>query len=157
MRSNPYPVPPSRLWSTVMAGTYAALALAGALVLVLIPLIPQPVEGVIVLALWGGLTAPASLACLYGVVRVRYRWEWIASWIVVMGTSIYLVVTTITTVAAGIGTLLVSLPTLLVFLALIGMILGRAVHLSLIDMQVRRRVLAHQAVTGEIPKVPVDE
>lgn len=155
MRSNPYPVPPSRIWSTVMAGTYAALALAGALVLVLIPLVPQPVEGVVVLALWGGLTAPASLACLWGVVRVRYRWEWMGAWGIVMGTSIYLVVTVMGTIGAG--TLLTSLPTLLIFLALIGMILARAVQLSLIDYQARKRVLAERAVTGEIPEVPVNE
>lgn len=140
-----------------MVATYAALALAGGIVLFVLATSAQPVEGLLVLGLWGGLTFPSALACVWGVVRNRYRWEWIGAWGIVMGTSVYLVVTTMGTIAAGPAVLLTSMPTLLVFLYAVGRTLGRAIQLSLIDMQARRQVLIVQAITGEIPEVPVDE
>lgn len=156
MRTTPYPQPPSRSWSVTMAGTYTALALAGAIVLYVLATSAQPAEGVLVLGLWGGLTLASSLACLYGVLRDRYRWEWLGTWGIVAGTSVYLVVTTMGTIQAGPDVLLTSLPTLLVFAYAVGRTLGRAIQLSLIDMQARRQVLA-AAITGEIPEVPSSE
>lgn len=153
MRTSPYPVPPSRAWTLVTLGTYGALAVAGGLVLVLMVAIPQTREGVLTLGLWGGITTPAAAACMYGVVRSRYRWEWIASWFLAMGTMVYLVVTFIQTMSLGAFVMVTSLPTLLIFLGLVGMILGRAIQLSLIDMRARRQVLADKTVAGEIPEV----
>lgn len=148
MRTEPYPVPPSRVWSFIMLCTYGVLGLAGALVLVLLVVLPQSPEGTVVLSLWGGLTAPASLACVYGVARSRYRFEWIGTWFLVMGTSIYLVVTAFGLV--GSPSLLQSLPSVLVLAYAVGMTLGRAVQLSLIDMQARRRVLIERAIRGGV-------
>lgn len=144
MRTDPYPVPPSRTWSLVMLLAYAAMAVAGGLVLLLLIILPQPVEGVLVLGLWGGLTFPAALACMYGVLRGRYRFEWMGTWFLVMGTSVYLVQTFLGLL--GTGALLSSLPTVLVFAYAIGLTLGRAVQLSLIDLQARKRVLIERAV-----------
>lgn len=149
MRNEPYPVPPSRIWSLVMLCTYAVLGLAGALVIVALVVIPHPIESVLVLSLWGGLTLPAAVACMYGVASARYRFEWVGTWFLVMGTSIYLVVTILGLI--GSPTLLQSMPTVLVFAYAVGMTLGRAVQLSLIDMQARRRVLLQRAVQ-EVPR-----
>lgn len=157
MRTNPYPVPPSRTWTLAALATYGALAIAGGIVLFVLATSFQPVTGVLVLGLWGGLTCPSALACFYGVARGRYRVEWIASWVLAMGMTVYLVVTIMGTIQAGAATLITSAPTLLVFVALIGKILERAIQLSLIDLQARKRVQTRQAVTGEIPEVPVDE
>lgn len=148
MRTNPYPVPPSRTWTMVLTATYATIALAGALVLILIPLVPQEVEGVVVLSLWGGLSATSGAAALYGVAarggRGRYRFEWVGAWGIVAGTSVYLVVTAIGTAATGLGPLLTAAPTMLVFAYAIGLTLTRAVQLSLVDFEARRQVLARR-------------
>lgn len=93
MRSNPYPAPPSRTWSLALLTTYAALVAAGAIVLALVLLTDQPAEGTIVLTLWGGLSAASAAAAVVGVAAARYRLEWIGTWGIVAGTSVYLVVT----------------------------------------------------------------
>ena len=154
MRTAPYPIPPSRTWTATALGTYGVLAIAGALVLYVVATSPQPIEGWIVLGLWGGTTLPGALACVYGVLRDRYRYEWMGAWGIVLGTTVYLSVTTVGVVQAGPETLLASAPTLLFFIYGLGQTLGRAIVLSLIDLSARRRV---QARTGEIPEVPVDE
>lgn len=206
MRTTPYPQPPSRTWSVTMVGTYAALALAGAIVLFVLATSAQPLEGVLVLGLWGGLSLLSSLACLYGVARDRYRWEWLGTWGIVAGTSVYVAVTVlglvglsvllllvlmlavavggltvavrsrfwllwapftaltvagigavvVTSLGDALGVFLTSLPTILVFVYAVGRTLGRAIQLSLIDMQARRQVLA-EAITGEIPEVRPSE
>ena len=61
-----------------------------------------------------------------------------------MGTSVDLVQTFLGLL--GTGALLSSLPTVLVFAYAIGLTLGRAVQLSLIDLQARKRVLIERAV-----------
>lgn len=155
MRTSPYPIPPSRTWTVTALATYSALALAGGIVLLVLVASHQPVEGVLVLGLWGGLTLPSALACVYGVARGRYRWEWMGVWGIVAGTGVYLTVTVVNTIQVGTATLLTSLPTLLVFAYAVGRTLDRAIVLSLIDLQARRRVIATR--TGEIPEVPVDE
>lgn len=155
MRSTPYPVPPSRIWTVTAIATYGALALAGAIVLAVLVTSHQPATGVLVLGVWGTLTVLSSLACVWGVARDRYRWEWMGCWGIVMGTSVYLVVTIMGTIEAGPGALLTSAPTILVFAYAVGRTLGRAIHLSLIDLDARRRVIATR--TGEIPEVRVDE
>lgn len=208
MRTNPYPVPPSLSWSSVMVASYASMIVAGGLTLVYLVLLPQPVAGALVLAIWGGLTLPAAAACLYGVVarrgQGRYRFEWIGTWFLAMGTSVYLVVTVLgqlavpsllaaapfilaggAVIAAPFALLLLlgrrrsrrgwvrvglgglggtallavaaalivglgpSAPTVLVFCYAVGLTLARAVQLSLIDLQARRRVLVERAV-GEV-------
>lgn len=204
MRTTPYPDPPSRTWAVAALATYAALALAGGIVLLVLATSPQPPEGVLVLGLWGGLSLVSSLACVWGVAQTEYRWEWFGCWGIVAGTSVYLVVTVlgivglpvllllILTLATAIGflwaaagsrhwylwigagviasaglitvisnamgdgfaVLLTSAPTLLVFLYAVGITLGRAIHLSLLDMQARRHVIATR--TGEIPEVPAN-
>lgn len=156
VRSTPYPAPPSLTWAGVMTATYGVLALAGALVLAALVLIPQAAEGLLVLGLWGVLTLVSSLACLWGVIRSRYRWEWIGSWGIVMGTSIYLVVTAMGTLSGDPVAAFASMPTLLWFVYGIGLTLGRAIQLSLIDLQARRQVLIEKAVTGEVPEVASD-
>lgn len=155
MRSHPYPVPPSRVWTIDMVATYGALALAGGLVLFVVATNDQPIHDDLVLALWGGLTTPGAAMCMWGVARNRYRWEWVGAWLLVMGTSIYLVVATMGVITAGPAVLLTSAPTLLFFVYGLGRTLGRAIVLSLIDLEARHRVVATR--TGEIPEVPVNE
>lgn len=152
MRTHPYPVPPSRTWTATMLATYGALAVAGGIVLIVLATSPQPPEGVFVLGIWGVLSLAGSLACMWGVVRNRYRWEWFGAWGIVAGNSVYLAVTILGTIQAGPAVLLTSAPTLLVFLYAVGRTLGRAIQLSLLDMHARRRV---QARTGEISEVPL--
>lgn len=138
-----------------MSGMYLALTLAGALVLGFVFLSDQSPDGVLVLGLWGGLTFPGGLACLLGVLRAHYRWEWIGSWVLAMGTTVYLA-STFAQIYGSDG-LLSSMPTLLVFASLVCAILARAIQLSLIDLQARGRVLAQRAATGEMPEVAVHE
>lgn len=208
MRSTPYPVPPSLSWTVSALATYGVLAIGGAKVLQVLLASPQPVAGGMVLGMWGGLTLPSALACLYGVARDRYRYEWMGCWGIVAGTSVYLGVTILGTLdsalalgtaaallpamvagvvvgavlfgyglarsragfrRAGVWTIVTALvlwvvlaaveglgaagPTILVFAYAIGRTLGRAIHLSLIDLAARRRVLTR---TGEIAEVPPD-
>lgn len=153
MRTHAYPDPPSLAWSTAMTAAYAALAIAGVLVLAALMLLPQPPEGTLVLGLWGGLTVVATTVCLCGVLLTRYRMEWVGCWLIVMATSIYLVVTILGTLAAGPLALFTSAPTILVFAYAILITLGRAVQLSLIDMQARKQVQIEKALTGETPGV----
>ncbi|HEX7352474.1 hypothetical protein [Brachybacterium sp.] len=155
MRTTPYPVPPSRSWTVTALLTYGALALAGGIVLYVVASSGQPIEGWVVLGIWGGLTFPSALACVWGVARDRYRWEWMGCWGIVMGTSVYLAVTAMGVLAADTETIIASAPTLLFFVYGLGRTLGRAIVLSLIDLEARRRVVATR--TGEIPEVPVDE
>lgn len=155
MRSTPYPVPPSRTWTLTALATYGALALAGAIVLYVVVTSGQPVQGSVVLGLWGGLTLPSALACMWGIARDRYRLEWMGCWGIVMGTSIYLAVTIVGLVHQGPDVVITSAPTVLFFIYGLGRTLGRAIVLSLIDMQARRVVVATR--TGEIPEVSVDD
>lgn len=111
MRSTPYPVPPSKTWTSTALATYGALAVAGGIVLLVLATSPQQAEGVLVLGLWGGLTLVSSLACVYGVARDRYRWEWMGCWGIVAGTSVYLAVTILG--AINVQALLSNLPVLL--------------------------------------------
>lgn len=157
MRETPYPVPPSIPWTAAMAVGYVLLAAAGALVLALLFVVPQGAEGIIVLGLWGGMVLPSSLSCLFGVLRARYRFEWIGAWGIVMGTSIYLVVTVMGAFGLGLMPFLMSLPTVLFFIYAVTMTLGRAIQLSIVDYRARRQVLLEKAVSGEIPEVaPID-
>lgn len=157
MRSSAYLNPPSRTWVVTMAFGYAALALAGAGVLAAIIFLPQAAEGLLVLGLWGGLVLPGGLMGLYGVLRVRYRYEWVGVWLIIMGTATYLVVTIMGTVALGWLTLFMSAPTILVFIYALLITLGRAIHLGIVDMRARRQVLIERALTGEIPEVQVND
>lgn len=115
MRTTPYPRPPSKSWSVTMLGTYGGLALAGGLVLVVLAISNQPLEGVLVLGLWGGLSLLSSIACLYGVARDRYRWEWLGAWGIVAGTSVYIAVTVLG---------LVGLPVLLLLVLMLAVTVG---------------------------------
>lgn len=153
MRNSPYPVPPSIPWAVAMAAGYAILAVAGALVLALLFIVPQGGEGILVLGLWGGTVLPSSIACLIGVLRARYRYEWIGAWGIVMGTSVYLVATFMGTIGLGLMPLLMSLPTILLFVYAVTMTLGRAIQLSIIDHRARRQVLLEKAVSGRSPGV----
>lgn len=154
MRTHPYPVPPSLTWTVATVATYAALALAGGIVLYLVAANGAPIQGDVVLVLWGGLTLPSALACAWGVARSRYRWEWLGCWGIVMGTSIYLVVTVMGVLASGPDAAVTSAPTVLFFVYGLGRTLVRAIALSLIDLEARRRVTAK---TGEVPEVGADE
>lgn len=154
MRTHAYPVPPSRTWTAATVATYAALALAGGLVLYVVATNGAPIQGDAVLLLWGGLTLPSALACAWGAVRSRYRWEWLGCWGIVMGTSIYLVVTVMGLLPAGREVIMSSAPTVLFFVYGLGRTLVRAITLSLIDLDARRRVAAR---TGSVPEVGVSE
>ena len=133
MRRHPYPIPPSRTWTATALATYGALALAGGIVLTVLATSPQQGTGILVLGLWGGLTLPSALACVWGVWRDRYRWEWAGCWGVVAGTSVYLVVTIMGTISAGPATLLAAAPTILVFVYAVGA-LGRGGATPLISI-----------------------
>ena len=115
MRTSPYPIPPSRTWTVTVLAMYASLALAGGIVLLVLVTSYQPVEGVLVLGLWGGLSLVSSLACVYGVARGRYRWEWMGCWGIVAGTSVYVAVTVL-----GI----VGLPVLLLLVLILAVSIG---------------------------------
>lgn len=154
MRAHPYPVPPSRTWTAATVATYLALALAGGLVLYHVATNGAPVQGDVVLLLWGGLVLPSALACAWGVTRSRYRLEWLGCWGIFMGTSVYLVVTVMGTLAAGQEVIMSSAPTVLFFVYGLGRTLVRAITLSLIDLDARRRVTAR---TGEVPEVAAGE
>lgn len=124
MRTSPYPVPPSRVWSVTMAATYVALALAGGIVLAAFVILPQSVEGAVVLGLWGGCSLAGGLAGLSGVARSRYRQEWFGAWLIVLGTSVYLVITMLGLVGAT-ALLLIGATMLVVLLTLWRILDGR--------------------------------
>lgn len=153
MRNSPYPVPPSIPWAAAMAAGYAILVIAGALVLALLIIVPQGIEGILVLGLWGGTVLPSSIVCLIGVLRARYRYEWVGVWGIVMGTSVYLVVTIMGTIGLGLMPFLMSLPTILFFVYAVTVTLARAIQLSIIDYRARRQVLLEKAVSGRSPGV----
>lgn len=156
MRSSPYPVPPSRAWSAVMIGTYAVAVLMGTWTLAGMFLLPQPPEGSVTLGLWGGLSAVAGSMCLFGVVRSRYRYEWIGAWLIVLGTVVYLLVTLVGVLTSGPSVIFTSGPTILYFLFGVGLMSARAVWLSMADMRARDQVRTEKVVesaTGEIPEV----
>lgn len=106
MRRHPYPVPPSRVWSLVLIATYTTLVIAGVIILALVLLTAQPAEGTVVLTLWGGLSAVSAAAAVVGVASSRYRLEWIGTWGIVAGTSVYLVVTVLGLIGPAALTLL---------------------------------------------------
>lgn len=157
MRTAPYPTPPSRTWTAVLAATYGMLALAGALVLVALVVVPQSLDGVLVLGFWGATTLAASLLCMFGTLWGRYRYEWMGTWLIVMGTSVYIVITVMGTLGQGPLVTLMSAPTILYFLYGVGLTLTRAVQLSIVDIRARRQVLIEKAATGEIPEVAAHE
>lgn len=156
MRSSPYPNPPSPSWTGAMVFTYSVAIVMGVWTLAGVLLLPQPPEGSVTLGLWGGTSAIAGAGCLFGLLRKRYRYEWIGAWLIVLGTVVYLLVTTVGVVAAGALVIFTSGPTILYFLFGQGLLVSRAIWLSMEDMKARKRVQIEKAVesiTGEIPEV----
>lgn len=160
MRSSPYPNPPSPSWTAAMVFTYSVAILMGAWTLAGVLLLPQTPEGAVTLGLWGGTSAIAGAACLFGLLRKRYRYEWIGAWLIVLGTVVYLLVTAVGVVATGALGIFTSGPTLMYFLFGQGLLAARAIWLSVQDMEARKRVQSEKVVkpfTGEFPEVRPDE
>lgn len=153
MRSSPYPVPPSRRWQAKMVAGYGVLAIAGVLVLVLVPVLYSAVTlETIGLMIWGLLTGPAGIVCTISMVRAysdrpKHRWEWIGARSLATGAAVYVLLSSWSLLAGGIA----ALPGLLVFGYVVTSLAARADHLGWVDKTARERVLARQ--TGEIPEV----
>ncbi len=143
-----------------MAFTYSVAILMGAWTLAGVLLLPQPPEGAVTLGMWGGTATIAGAGCLFGVIRQRYRYEWIGAWLIVLGTVVYLLSTIVGVISAGAMTIFTSGPTILYFIFGLGLLAARAVWLSLSDMGARKKVQAEkviESITGEIPEVRPDE
>lgn len=160
MRTTAYPEPPSPSWTRVMVATYSIAILMGLWTFVGLFVLPQAPSGVVVLGGWGLTAFFAGIACLYGVLSGRYRFEWIGAWGIVLGTVIYLLVTVVGTLSAGALVVLTSGPTILFFAMGTGLLAARALWLSMSDKRARERVVVEREVsslTGEFPEVRPNE
>lgn len=133
MLTSPYPIPPSRLWAVVRAAAYLAIAASGLAVLASVPASYAGLSSALTLT-WGVLCLLGGILMAYGVAARRYRWEWLPSWIAVMGVAMYGALSWHQVIIAGIG----HAPRALLITALALLLLSRAIQLALIDMGARR-------------------
>ena len=133
MLSSPYPLPPSRMWLAVRAASYGLIAASGAVVLSTPPATYAGLSDALTVA-WGVLCLVGGGLMVYGVVRQRYRWEWLPSWVAATGVAMYAALSWQQVLAEGIG----HAPRALLMSSLVLLLLSRAIQLGLIDLGARR-------------------
>lgn len=133
MLTSPYPVPASRLWLAARGSAYALIAASGAAVLSTPPASYAGLSTVLTVT-WGLLCLTGGAAMTYGVLRQRYRWEWLPSWIAATGVAVYAALSWHQVLVDGPG----HAPRALLMSALVLLLLSRAIQLGLIDLGARR-------------------
>lgn len=136
MRTNPYPVPRSRLWQTGSVTVYAMLAASG-LVVAAYCLLHDPITfaGRMILWIWAAGTFFPGVICALAVALDRYRWEWVATWPLSTGVGVYAV-----SVWLGVQSVW-DLANCFIITAFALTILGRGIHLGIVDRSARRELL----------------
>lgn len=132
MLTSPYPSPSSRLWLTVRTTAYALITASGAAVLSNPPSSYAGMSSILTFT-WGVLCLIGGGLMVYGIIRQRYRWEWLPSWIAATGVAMYASLSWHSVLTEGIG----HAPRALLMSSLVLLLLSRAIQLGLIDLGAR--------------------
>lgn len=127
-------------WRIARAVAYLAFAAAGLAVLTWPPVSYSGVSTWLTIT-WGLLLLGPGLAAAGGVLLRRYAWEWVASWLLAAGLSIYALLSW-GTVVDSLG----NAPRALILTAAATMFVARGIQMGLEDRRARLAVLATREV-----------
>lgn len=129
-------------WRTARAVAYVCFALAGLAVLAWPPVSYSGVATWLTIT-WGVLLLAPGVAASLGVVLRRYVWEWVSSWLLAAGLSIYALLSW-STVIESLG----NAPRALILSAASIMFVARGIQMGIEDRRARLAVLAQKEVRG---------